>query len=90
MVKRRNVEVKKKVGIYIDNNVYRKAKVYCAEKDISISELFEYAVELYIERSEVIEKEIERQVFDDEIERRYYENLKKNNGYVKVIEYKKE
>jgi len=82
--------MKKKVGIYIDNDIYRKAKVYCAEKDISISELFEYAVELYIERSEIIKKEIERQVFDDEIEKKYYESLIKKNGYIEVREYKKE
>jgi len=82
--------MKKKVGIYIDNDIYRKAKVYCAEKDIAISELFEYAVELYIERSEILEKEIERQVFDDEIEKKYFESLIKKNGYIEVREYKKE
>lgn len=82
--------MKKKVGIYIDNDIYRKAKIYCAEKDITISEMIEYAVELYIERNEVIEKEIERQVFDDEIERRYYERIIYDNGYLQIKEYKKE
>lgn len=82
--------MKKKVGLMIDNDLYKRVKVYCAEKDISISELFECAIELYIHRMEMIEKEIERQVFEDEVEKQYYEKILSNNGYVEVREYEKE
>lgn len=82
--------MKKKVGITLDNEIYRRVKIYCAKKEISISELFAYAVEMYINRVEILEGEIERQVFEDEIERKYYDDIVKNNGYVEVIKYRKE
>lgn len=82
--------MKKKVGVMMDSELYKKVKVYCAKKDISISELFAYAVELYMQRLEIIDGEVERQVYEDEVEKQYYEKILKNNGYVELREYKKE
>lgn len=65
--------MKKKVGISISEGVYKKVKVYCAVNNVKISELFEYAVSMYLQRIELIEEEMKNRSLGDLIEDNYSE-----------------
>lgn len=65
--------MKKKVGISISEGVYKKVKVYCAVNNVKISELFEYAVSMYLQRIELIEEEMKNRRLGDLIEDNYSE-----------------
>ena len=66
--------MKKKIGLIIDGDIYKRVKLYCVKNEVGISELFEYVIEAYIDRIESIEKEIERRRLT--IEDNYIENIK--------------
>lgn len=68
--------MKKKVGIMFDSELYKKVKVYCAEKGFTISEFIENAVDVYITRMEVIEEELRSRRL--EVEDNYSEIVKQS------------
>lgn len=70
--------MRKKVGITIDVDLYKKVKLYCAKNDVRISDLFEYSVEMYLQRMECIEEEMKRKEYGDYIEDRYSEMVKQS------------
>lgn len=70
--------MKKKVCIMIYNDIYRRVKVYCAKNGIGISEFIENAVEMYLDRIEIIEEEIKNRKLEDLIEDKYIESVKQS------------
>lgn len=70
--------MRKKVGITIDVDLYKKVKLYCAKNDVRISELFEYSVEMYLERMETLEEEMKNRELGGFIEDNYTEIVKQS------------
>lgn len=70
--------MKKRVGIMFESELYRKVKVYCAERGLTISEFIENAVDMYLTRVEIIEEEIRNRRMEDLIEDNYNEIVKQS------------
>ena len=70
--------MKKKVGIMFNSELYKKVKVYCAERGYTISEFIENAVDIYLTRMEVIEEELKRRRLEDLVEDKYSEIVKQS------------
>lgn len=70
--------MRKKVGISISQELYRKVKIYCAKNEIGISELFEYVVEMYLQRIKILEEEMKNREMGDYIEDNYAEIVKQS------------
>jgi len=77
--------MKRKIGLTIDSSLYKRVKLYCAERDIAISELFSYAVEMYIERMEILEEEMKNRKISDLVEDNYNEIIKQDLVEIKEI-----
>lgn len=79
--------MKKKVGLLINSELYRRVKVYCAKNGIGISEFIENAVDMYLTRIEIIEEEIKNRKLEDLIEDNYIENVKQSvDSYIIGLE----
>jgi len=76
--------LKKKIGITMNSKLYRKVKVYCARNDVSISEFIEYAVNLYLQRVEMIEREMKNMEIGYLVEDNY-SNIIKQDLEIKEI-----
>lgn len=77
--------MRRKIGLTIDSSLYKRVKLYCAERDIAISELFSYAVEMYINRLEMIEQEMKNREISNIIEDNYNEIVKQDLVEIREI-----